>query len=37
VEKETRRITADDEAARTDDVGAGAAPSGEGDLGKRER
>jgi hypothetical protein len=37
VEKETRRLTADDEVARMDGVGAGAAPGGEGDLGERER
>jgi hypothetical protein len=35
--KEMGRLTAEDEAARTDGVGAGAAPGGEGDLGKRER
>jgi hypothetical protein len=29
------RLTMEDEAVRTDGVGAGAAPGGEGDLGKR--
>jgi hypothetical protein len=36
-EKEMGRLTVEDEAAWTDDVGAGAAPGGEGNLGKRER
>jgi hypothetical protein len=35
--REMGRLTAEDEAARTNDAGAGAAPGCEGDLGRRER
>jgi hypothetical protein len=35
--REMGRLTAKDEAARTNGAGAGAAPGGEGDLGRRER
>jgi hypothetical protein len=35
--REMGRLTAEDEAARTNGAGVGAAPGSEGDLGRRER